>query len=97
MEIPKNIKIGVYIFEVVQGHRFENPDRWGETSYKAQKIYLADFLHGQNLEQTFLHEVRHIIANIYNGVESNGKEEEQENERMSQGWYQVLTENDMLK
>lgn len=97
MIIPTKIKIGIYIYKIIRDYDFKNKTTWGETNFKDLTIKLAKKLRGKVLEQTFLHEVRHIIANIYNGIEANTAEDEKENERMSQGWYQVLEENNMLK
>ena len=66
MKIPDKIKIGIYWYKVIQGHRFESPDKWGSTDFKTSTIYLSDLIDGQNLEQTFFHEMLHAIDKVYN-------------------------------
>lgn len=96
MIIPKKIKIGIYIYKIVSNYVFDNENDWGETDFNKHIIRLSKNLSKQAAEATLFHEIRHIIAMLYGGVTDMVDDEEQ-NERMSQGWYQVLKENNMLK
>ncbi len=100
MNIPETLKVGGHIFKVIRNYKFkERTDVDGQSDLDLLEIRLKDKdlsgneLHQERKEQIFLHEVLHCIDDIYNGNEL----EEKEVKRMSNGLYQVLKDNEMLK
>ena len=86
MTIPKDVKIGGHQYEVV----FEklDVDQCGDTDRRTGKIRINKDLLVSEKEETFLHEVLHVI---------NGELEEEQVEFLAQALYAFLKDNDMVK
>ena len=101
MKIPKKLKIGGYIYEVIYPYIFkERTDRFGFTDVVHKKIYLREKDDGGEkfsesyLFEMLLHEILHAIDNTYNaGTEID----EEKIIRINKGLYQVLKDNNLLK
>lgn len=100
MIIPKKLKVGGHVYEIKKDYQFkERRDRSGQSDHDLYLILIADRNAGglkrpaQAIEETFIHEALHCIDEVYN---SSSLTEEQVY-RLSQGLYQVLTDNKMLR
>lgn len=99
MIIPDKLSVGGHIFRVIKGYRFkEDRDLYGQTDLTMQEIRLADKADGladiaeSKKDEIFLHEVIHCVCNVY-----NAKLEEEDIKKLSEGLYQVLKTNGLLK
>lgn len=104
MKIPKEVKIGGKVYKIVYPYKFkESNDHIGQSDHEKQIILISDTdssgnkRHRQNIEETFLHELLHCIDWIYNAGELRDKLGESGIERTSEGLYQVLKDNNLLK
>lgn len=100
MTIPNKLKVGGHVYEVSRDYEFkERSDRSGQSDHELYQILIAGRTTKgtkrpiQGTEETFIHEALHCIDEVYN---SNSLTEEQVY-RLSQGLYQVLTDNKMLR
>jgi len=101
MEIPKVLKVGGIKYKI---ERKRTLDR-GENKYSAvakhrQAIIRIAFFDNegepydqQKIEECFMHELLHCVDDVYN----NQKLKEDMVDRLSQGLYQVLKDNKLLK
>jgi len=97
MKIPKKLKIGGYIWDVIYPYEFaERTDRFGFTDVIRKKIYLREVDDGGKkmpeayIFETLLHEIIHAIDYIYN---STGDLKEETVIGLGRGLYQVLKDN----
>ena len=100
MIIPKKLKVGGHVYEVKKGYEFkERSDRCGQSDHEGFEILLAGRTQKggkrpvQAVEETFVHEILHCIDEVYNASALT----EEQVYRLSQGLYQVLTDNKMLR
>jgi len=100
MKIPKEIKVGGHIYKVICPYHFKDrTDRVGACDSLKNEIVIGDDngngekRNKNTIEQTFFHEMLHAIDKVYNA----DKLEEEVVERLSEGLYQVLKDNDLLK
>jgi len=99
VKIPETVKIGGHVYKVIRNYKFkERTDRRGQIDYGLKEIRLQEEdISGKyvrsEVEQTFIHELLHAVENIYNSQNLN----EEIIERLSQGLYQVLKDNKMLR
>jgi len=100
MRIPKRLKVGGHLYQVTVGHQFrENDNLVGQARKVEGLILLATHVPGgapclrSQIEETFVHELLHIVNSIYN---ADGLDEKTVT-RLSEGLYQVLTDNRMLR
>ena len=96
MNIPKKINIGGIIYDVEFVKKADDElnkfNLYGNIDFVDCKIKIADGINNQMKEVTLIHEVLHGIAQNYS---MDFKEDEIE--RLSNGIYQVLKENNLLK
>jgi len=100
MKIPKQVKIGGHTYKVLYPYQFkERSDVFGTCNSARNEIRLTN-LDGNGfklpmdvIEQNFIHELLHAISIVY----YNDNLEEKTVEVLSQGLYQVLSDNKMLK
>ncbi len=96
MKIPKTIKIGGIIYNVVIEKFIHNDltaDKlWGNIDHGNCKINLNGNLDKQVLDQVFFHEVLHGIENEY-----QVKIKDCDIDRFSHGITQFLKDNNLLK
>lgn len=100
MKIPKTLKICGMNWAVEVNRDVANEGQcYGSMHFTYQKIYLDPNTTPQKHEQTLLHEILHTAwANHGLGQRKELKDfEEQIVDALSQGLYQVLKDNDMLK
>lgn len=100
MKIPKTLKVGGITYKVIKRSRFSKGDSKfsGLAKHSQATVELAlDFedvpFDIQKVEECFIHELLHCVDNIYN----NQKLDEDTVDRLSQGLYQVLKDNNLLK
>jgi len=100
MKIPKQIKVGGHTYKVIFPYRFkERTDIYGQCDDALKNIKISqDDGNGNPLsvsqkEQIFIHEVLHAVDWVYNAH----KMDEETVQRLSEGLYQVLNDNKMLK
>lgn len=98
MIIPKQLKVGGHIYKVLQNYHFaERTDKWGQTDSGVHEVRIADGdgakFSKSRIEQTFIHELLHTVDLVYH----NGKLEEEDVAVLSEGLYQVLKDNGLLK
>ena len=100
MKIPKQIKIGGFMFNVKESKQIAiEGNGYGSTHHTTQTIYIDPDSTPQKKEQTFLHEMMHGIWNQVglNKREYTHKQEEEIIDALSHGLYQVLKDNKLLK
>jgi len=91
MKIPKKIKICGIDYDVIT-EKFDNESLYGTSNERIAKITLNQNVNGQVREETFLHEVVHVI----NWVSEVGLNEKQVS-ILSRLLYQALNDNDLIK
>jgi len=99
MKIPEKIKIGGFIWEVIESDDIANESAtFGSTHFHHQKIFLEAGENQQKKEQCLLHEIMHAIF-WQTGLEKrlDNKEvnitEEEFITAVSNGLYQVIKDN----
>ena len=95
MKIPNKIKIGGHEYSVKitkVTDEAKGASNWGRSYHATQKIFIDKELSRTKQEETFVHEIVHCIESF---MESNSKENHVT--RFSNGLYQVLKENNLLK
>ena len=99
MKISKKLKVGGTTYKVLDNYTFKESDLMGQTVHTQNEIRLGaldpngkkyDY---QKKEECFIHEALHAIDCVYN----NSELEEKQVSRLSQGLYQVLKDNKLLK
>ena len=99
MKIPKNLKVGGQTYKVLERYKFTETVLAGQSHHRGLEIRLADKEDCGNLyargkiEECFIHELLHCVDNVYN---CSGLDESTV-DRLSNGLYQVLNDNKMLK
>lgn len=99
MKIPNKIKVGGFEYKVVRNYRFKETALAGQAHHRTLEIRLSDVeTNGlkypkSKVEETFLHELLHCVDNVYNC----GKLDEDMVDRLSNGLYQVLEDNKLLR
>lgn len=100
MKIPKQLKVGGHIYKVNKSYKFkERSDRIGYSDRLLLQINITPFdgtgfhLKKSKVEEAFFHELLHCVDDIYNA----GKLGEDATERLSNGLYQVLKDNNLLR
>jgi hypothetical protein len=96
MKIPDKVKINGIIYDI----KLEKPNcnsiteatLWGNINYKECKIVLDKTLSEQKLWQVLFHEIIHGIAD-----ETHIKVDEDDIDRVSNGFFQVMKDNNLLK
>lgn len=100
MIIPEKIKAGAHTYDVIHAKTRDETkgNGWGKTHRADLKIWLDEALPRTRLEETFMHELMHVVYDMacLNAVVEKMEEEEIVN-RLSQYLYLLLKENDMLK
>lgn len=96
MKIPKKLKIGNCKFSILAiKDKFEEVDFYGRSWTKTNQIKLNINLPKDRLEETFFHEISHIV------LDQAGYADESGNEKfvkcLAAGFYQVLKDNNLLK
>jgi len=97
---PKKIKIGGHNYQVMFPYNFkERVDISGQADHDVQEIRVSE-MDGAGVRRTesatgeiFWHEILHCIDHIYNADETS----EEAMSKLSQGLYQVLTDNFVIK
>ena len=90
MKIPKVLKVGGHKYKVMKGYKFAKKESLvGQARHMDLEIRLQKGINKRKLEEIFLHEVIHCVDNVYN----RQKLKEQTIDRISEGLYQVLTDN----
>jgi len=96
MKIPNKIKVGGIDYEIEMVDYKENDFAeikiWGKTERDKCKIVLYNGVNPQRLWETLFHEIIHIIDRHFD-INLN----ESKVERLSNGIYQVLKDNKLLK
>jgi len=100
MIIPSKLKVGGHTYKVLQNYRFTQISKvYGQVDYNLGEIRLASIdesgynIMQSRIEETFLHEIIHCVNEVY----SNNIVTEEQVIRMSQGLYQVLKDNELLR
>ena len=101
MKIPDKLKILGFDW-TIEDHKdiAYQGNCYGATHQGSQKIFLEPDMTPQKREQVFIHEMMHAIFWQMGLCERYKKDKEIEEEiitTMSQGIYQVLKDNDLLK
>ncbi len=99
MKIPDSLTVGGHNYKVLKDYKFkERTDIHGQCDHTVLEIRLLKTdMSGEiacsKYENNFIHEMLHAIDNTYN----NANLKEEDIVRLSEGLYQVLKVNDMLK
>lgn len=92
MKIPSSVKIGGITYQVkIQNSWFESDESDGETFWTQEQgntIYIREDLSQEAKEVTFLHECLHAI---------NGVMDHEFLDSLSEQFYQLLKDNNLLK
>ncbi len=103
VNFPSKVKIGGHLYEVVYPYTFkEESDAVAQCNYHQCKIRVQDTegerkRDASKLVSSFLHELLHIIDHIYNHDKINDLEDGEDIIiRLTSGWFQVLTDNDLF-
>jgi len=103
VNFPSKIKIGGHSFEVIYPYTFRvEENTLGQCHYSQCKIRIQDSDSGMErdvskIKSSFLHELLHIIDHIYNSNRINDLDDEEDIIiRLTSGWFQVLTDNDLF-
>jgi hypothetical protein len=105
MKIPNKVKIAGFTWTVeknvdVQRDVTREGNCYGSTHHVSQKIFVDPDITEQKTEHTFIHEVLHAIWFHY-GLSKNKSftpdQEELVVDSLSNGLYQVLKDNNLLK
>ena len=100
MKIPKSLKIGGHVWKITHNKDVTNEGGcFGSTHPLTQRFFLDPEISQQKQEQTLIHEILHAIwwTNGMRSREELKKEEEYIIDSLSQGLYQVLKDNKLLK
>lgn len=87
MTIPKTLKIGGHVFDIVLKD-FDDECDCGEVSYIEKKIYINKKLPESLLASTLIHEAMHVM---------NTTLDHSLLDSLAEQVYQVLRDNDLLK
>lgn len=99
MHIPKKLKVGGMTYKVDKNYNFKDNELMGQAVHSQNIIKLSErdqqgHRYPQDKkEETFMHEVIHAVDCIYN----SGNLDEKTVCHLSQGMYQTLKDNKMLK
>ncbi len=99
MKIPDDLTVGGHNYKIIKDYKFrERVGCHGQTDHTALEIRLIKVDEGgeiarSKIECNFIHELMHAVDNTYN----NAALKEEDVVRLSEGLYQVLKVNDMLK
>lgn len=100
MNIPKTLKVGGITYKIEKKRILSKEDakfsavaKHRQALIKIALNYEGEAYDIQKIEECFIHEVLHCIDSVYN----NQKLDEDTIDRISQGLYQVLKDNRMLK
>lgn len=104
IKIPKEIKVAGYVYKVVQNYHFKDiiagDNLQGISDPDLLEIRLSGICPSSGIplveaviQERFIHELLHCIDTSYNA----GKLDEETVERLGEGLYQVLKDNDFLK
>ena len=97
MKIPKKLKIGnlTYSVQPMRGDLADAKEAFGDSSVINQTIRISEGITRKKMEETFIHEIVHSVLN------QAGYFTESKNEifvkALTNGFYQVLKENKLLK
>ena len=98
MKIPDKLKVGGITYKVIKKNTFKGKDNEfsGLANHKQTTIEIAlthedEPYDTQKIEECFIHEILHCIDSVYN----NQALEEAVINRLSQGLYQVLKDNNL--
>ena len=100
MKIPSKLKVGGHTYKVIKNFKFtQEPKLVGQADHDLGEIRVSPYESSGNhrissrVEETFIHEILHCINNVYN----ENKFIEEDIGRLSQGLYQVLKDNRLLR
>lgn len=100
MKLPKKLKVGGHIYKIIFPFKFtERVDLVGQHDSQTLEIRVNDKDSGgrdiadSRIKEVFWHEILHAIDVAYNG----DKIEEDTVRRLSEGLYQVLNDNFIVK
>ena len=99
MKIPDHLTVGGHLYKVIRDFKFtQRTDVHAQADHTALEIRLlkrdmsGEFKRSK-IECNFIHELMHCVDNTYNA----NKLDEETVVRLSEGLYQVLKINNMLK
>ena len=96
MQIPKKTKIGAHSFTIEHSSDFDEGN-FGTARMARLKIFIDGNAEKSLQEETYIHEVMHIIRQL-NGIELKDTDEEEKIVQiMGHAMYQFLTDNNLLK
>ena len=101
MKLSKTLKVGGITYKVEKRKRLSRENSKFSAIAKHRQAIIEIALNDeegeaysvQKLEETFMHELLHCVDNIYN----NQNLDEATVDRLSQGLYQVLKDNKLLR
>jgi len=103
LKIPKTLKIGGFIWKVLENQDVSNESgMFGSTHFKQQKFFIEPIasVTQQKREQCLLHEILHAVwwqTGLFERYKDTPKIEEEIIHTLSNGIYQVLKDNKLLK
>lgn len=100
MKIPKVLKIAGLVWNVKKSLDVTHEGScYGSTHHSYQNIFLDPTTTKQKNEQTFIHEILHAVWSAYGLKEFKAAKEFEEQilDSLSNGLYQVLNDNNLLK
>ena len=101
MKIPKKLKIGGFIWEIKNNEEVNlEANAFGSTHFRKQKIFIDPTETQQKKEQCLIHEVFHAIwwqTGLLERYKETKEKEEEIIQALSNGLYQVLKDNKLLR
>ena len=100
MKIPKKLKIAGFWYKITRSKQVsDHSSTFASTFNSQQEINVGNDFPIQKQEQTFLHEILHAIWFCYGLKEAGFKNDQEEHivDALSNGLYQVLKDNKLIK
>src|SRR3990167_5111278 len=100
MKIPKKLKIAGFNYKITHNKQVaDHSSTFASTINAQQEINVGLGFPIQKQEQTFLHEILHAVWFCYGLKEAGFKNEQEEHivDALSNGLYQVLKDNKLIK
>ena len=100
MKIPKKLKIAGFTYKITHNKQIaDHSSTFASTINAQQEINVGQGFPVQKQEQTFLHEILHAVWFCYGLKEAGFKNEQEEHivDALSNGLYQVLKDNKLIK
>ena len=95
MKIPKKLKIGAHVYEILWMPN--NKNQCGETQVSKLKIRISPEFPRTQQEETLFHEIIHVVRVQLSLEDPEKQKEENIVNAMAGSLYQILNDNKMLR